>query len=168
MAETATGHTTPARSPWLAYVLIIGATIAVSALGGLVSSGTADPWYRDLNKAPGNPPGYVFGIVWPILYALMAFGACWVWRKAGGWANARTAMTLFLLQLVFNLAWSWLFFGANLALAGLVDIVILWGLVAAMILAWRRISPFAAALQVPYLLWLTFATYLNGWIVLNN
>lgn len=134
----------------------------------MVSGGAGDPWYEALNKAPGNPPGFVFGIVWPILYTLMAISACWVWRSAGGWTNASRAMTLFFAQLLPNLAWSVLFFGLHMPAAALATIALLWVLVVLMIVAFRKISNVAGLLQVPYLLWVSFASYLNAWIVFNN
>jgi tryptophan-rich sensory protein len=152
----------------LAFVAIIGATALVAALGGLVSAGQDDPWYAALNKAPGTPPGFVFGLAWPILYTLMAVGACIVWRTAGSWKKADAALGLFFLQLLPNLAWTFFFFYYHLALLALIDIVILWVLVAMMIQRFGKHSKVAAQLQWPYLAWLTFATYLNAWVVFAN
>jgi translocator protein len=152
----------------IAFVAIIAATALVAALGGLVSSGQDDPWYAALNKAPGTPPGYVFGIAWPIIYTLMAVGACIVWRTAGSWKKADGALGIFFLQLLPNLAWTFFFFYYHLALLALIDIAILWLLVALMIKRFGKHSKVAAQLQWPYLAWLTFATYLNAWVVFAN
>ena len=89
------------RSPeatLLALGAILLATSLAAGLGALVSGGEADPWYAALNKAPGNPPGFLFGIVWPILYVLMAVGAFMAWR-------AGAKLGVFMLQLALNLAW---------------------------------------------------------------
>lgn len=151
-----------------AFAAIILATIAVSGLGALVSDGSADPWYQALNKAPGTPPGIAFGIVWPILYTLMAAGACMVWNAAGGWREADQAMMLFFVQLIPNCAWSVLFFHYHLAATALVDILLLLTLTVMMTLAFAKHSKAAAQMQIPYLLWLSFATYLNAWVVFAN
>ena len=108
----------------------------------------------------GLPPSAVFGPVWTALYALMGLAAWLVWR-VGGFAAARGALTLFLVQLAVNALWSWLFFGWRLGGWALADIVVLWGLIAATLRAFWRIRPLAGALLVPYLLWVSFAGVLN-------
>lgn len=158
----------PVELTVLIFTAIIGATALVAALGGLVAGGEADPWYAALDKAPGNPPGFVFGLVWPALYALMAIGACMVWQKAGSWKRTDGALGLFFLQLIPNLAWSWMFFGFRQPLLALIDIAILWIMVALMTREFHRHSRLAAMMQYPYLAWLTFATYLNAWVVFAN
>jgi benzodiazapine receptor len=158
----------PVELTVLIFTAIIGATALVAALGGLVGGGEADPWYAALDKAPGNPPGFVFGVVWPALYALMAIGACMVWQSAGSWKRTDGALGLFFLQLIPNLAWSWLFFSFRQPLLALINIAILWIMVALMIREFHRHSRLAAMLQYPYLAWLTFATYLNAWVVFAN
>jgi benzodiazapine receptor len=154
------GRRTP-EAAMLALVAILAATGLVAGLGALTSGGEADPWYAALNKAPGNPPGFVFGIVWPLLYALMAVGAFLAWR-----AGAR--LGLFFLQLAVNFGWSYLFFEFHQPLIALIDIAILWVLVFLMIRQFHRHSRLAAWLQAPYLAWLSFAAYLNAWVVFAN
>ncbi len=158
----------PVETTVLAFAGIIGATALVAALGALTSNGTSDPWYVALDKAPGNPPGFVFGVVWPALYTLMAIGACLVWQAAGSWKRSDGALGLFFAQLVPNLAWSLLFFRLHQPLLALIDMAILWILVALMIREFHRHSTVAAMLQYPYIAWLTFAIYLNAWIVFAN
>lgn len=158
----------PVEATILAFIAIFVGTALVSALGALASAGDSDPWYAALNKAPGTPPGFVFGIVWPALYILMAIGACMVWRAGGTWKRADSALGLYFLQLVANLGWSYLFFKYHLASAALVDIVALWVLVFVMIREFRKHSQLAAMMQYPYLAWLTFAAYLNTWVVVAN
>ncbi|MBI1359431.1 MAG: tryptophan-rich sensory protein [Alphaproteobacteria bacterium] len=165
---TARQEGAPVEFTVLAFIGIIAAACLTAALGALVSPGAMDPWYQTLNKAPGNPPGYVFGAVWPLLYTLMAIGACRVWLKAGDWRKADSPLGIYFLQLIVNLAWSVLFFRFHLAAVALVDIVVLWFLTLRMIIEFNRISPVASQLQYPYLAWLTFAAYLNGWIVFAN
>jgi tryptophan-rich sensory protein len=152
----------------LVFSTIIAATALVAALGGLVSVGVADPWYSTLNKAPGNPPGFVFGTVGPALYALMAIGACLVWQAAGSWRRTDGALSLFFVQLVPNLAWSWLFFGLHQPVLALANMAILLIMAVLMVREFHRHSALAAMLQYPYVAWLAFAAYLNAWIVFAN
>jgi benzodiazapine receptor len=98
--------------------------------------------------------------VWTLLYALMGIAAWLVWRVGGFEAN-RGALTLFLLQLLVNALWSWLFFGWHLGGLALADVLLLWGLILATLLAFWRVSRVAAGLLLPYLLWVSFATALN-------
>jgi len=158
----------PVEATVLAFIAIIAATALVAALGGLVAARDADPWYQALNKAPGTPPAFVFGVVWPTLYTLMAISACMVWREAGSWKRADMALGLFFWQLLPNLGWSFLFFRYHLPGLALIDIVILWVMVALMTYEFHRHSVVAAQLQYPYLAWLTFAAYLNAWAVFAN
>jgi len=126
-------------------------------IGSLASSGATDPWYLALNKAPLNPPGYVFGIVWPILYILMFVVAI---------RDYQSIKKLFYLQLFFNLIWSWLFFYFQLPLIALIDILILI-LINIKILTNLQTN-ISFALYFPYIIWLFFATYLNAYIVIFN
>lgn len=152
------------RSPeatMLALATILAVTSLVAGLGALTSGGEADPWYAALDKAPGTPPGYVFGLVWPLLYALMALGAFVAWR--GG-----ARLGLYMAQLIVNLAWSYLFFSLHQPLPALIDLIVLWGLAFLMIRQFGRHNRIAGAMQLPYLGWLTFAGYLNVWVVFAN
>jgi tryptophan-rich sensory protein len=158
----------PAELTVLAFIAIIGATALVAALGGLIAGGNADPWYAALNKAPGTPPGAVFGIVWPLLYVLMAVGGCMVWQAAGSWKRSERALNLFFLQLAPNLGWSLLFFRLHQPVAALIDLVLLLILAVMMVREFHHVSRIAALLQYPYLAWLAFAGYLNAWVVFAN
>jgi len=154
--------------PWASIVAIILVTAAAAGFGGLVSSGSDDAWYEGLNRAPLNPPDIAFAIVWPILYMLMAAGAILVRLSAPAAGSVRAALGLYGLQLVPNAAWSWAFFGAHAPGLAMTILVTLWLLIAAMIVAFAHRSKLAALLQVPYLGWVSFAGYLNGWIVAMN
>lgn len=132
---------------------------AVSAIGALASI-QAQSFYAELNQPAWAPPGYVFGPVWTLLYAMMAVAAWMVWSE-GGFENNRVALSLFLLQLGVNALWSWLFFGWFLGALAFVDIIILWFLIAATLLGFWRKRLFAGALLVPYLIWVSFAATLN-------
>lgn len=138
---------------WIALCLLAGAA-------GSVVSGP-DAWYRALEKPAWNPPPTVFGPVWTTLYILMGVAAWLVWRTPAG-AERRRALTWFLLQLVLNVAWSWLFFGAHRPDVALIEIAVLWVAIASTIAAFDRLSRRAAALLVPYLAWVSFAITLNA------
>ena len=150
------------------YIIIVAVTALVSALGGMMSGGSRDGWYAALEKAPYNPPDIAFAIVWPVLYVLMAVGATIVVAKAGGLRPAGRAMGLFFTQLALNLGWSWLFFRFHQPVWSLIDLIALWILIIAMIGAFWRWSKIAALIQIPYLVWVSFAAYLNGFIVYAN
>ena len=117
-------------------------------------------WYAELAKPSWNPPNWVFGPVWSALYTMMAVAAWMVWRKNS--ASGRSiALKLFVVQLIFNGLWSWLFFGLQRPDLALVDIILLWMAIFATIVAFRRVRRTAAWLLIPYAAWVTFAAALN-------
>ena len=129
-------------------------------VGGLASSNTADDiWYQQLIKSPLNPPGYVFGIVWPILYFLMSISA---------YRTFTETKNLFLIQLLFNALWSWLFFAFQMPFVALLNIWLLIYLNIKLTLKMFYKDKLSGILFIPYVLWLFFASYLNLFIVLNN
>ena len=134
--------------------------ILTSIIGSLANIYiNADDWYLSLVKSPLNPPSYVFGIVWPILYAIMAF----VSFKA-----AKKISTLFILQLLANASWSWIFFYFHAPLIALIDISVLIYLNQKIISILRGESLLLFYLYLPYLAWLSFAAFLNASIVFLN
>jgi benzodiazapine receptor len=159
-------HTTPPvfSAPSLfALLLALTACFAVSALGGAITAGPVKSWYPDLAKPALTPPDLAFPIVWTLLYVMMALAAWLVWRRSG-WRRAQLAFTLFGLQLILNLAWSGLFFGLQRPGAALAEIGLLWLAIAATIAVFRGHDGRAALLLLPYLLWVSFAVYLNAGI----
>jgi tryptophan-rich sensory protein len=137
--------------------------MAVCGLVAAVGSGFTKPsiagWYADLTKPPGNPPDWVFGPVWTLLYLSMAIAAWLVWQQRG---IKTPAIAMFAVQWALNLAWSVLFFGMHSPCAALVDIAILWVAIARTLVMFWRIDWRAGALLVPYLAWVSFASYLNA------
>ena len=133
---------------------------AVAGLGGFWTSMGLGPWYGGLRKPPWTPPDRVFGPVWTVLYASMAVAAWLVWRRRG---THRVALPLglFGLQLALNLAWSGLFFALRRPGWASVEIVLLWAAIQATLLAFGRVSRWAALLLVPYLAWVAYAAALN-------
>ena len=143
-------------SKFSVFIYVILALI----IGGLASSNTADDvWYQALIKSPLNPPGYVFGIVWPILYLLMSISAFRTFNET---------KNLFLIQLLFNALWSWLFFAFQMPLVALLNIWLLIYLNIKINLKMFYIDKLSGLLFIPYILWLFFASYLNLFIVFNN
>ena len=146
---------------WAGAALAGGATLGALLLGHWLSPGSDDPWYADLSKAPLNPPDIVFAIVWPVLFALMLAGALMVLHEAGNFKRASAAMGLYFTMLAANVCWSLFFFGFRDPAAALGILAALWLLIATMMLRFAVHEPKAALLQVPYLLWVSFAGYLN-------
>lgn len=136
------------------------ACFAAAGLGSLVTTPRIDGWYAELDKPFFNPPSWVFGPVWTVLFLAMAVAGWLVWRKKG-FSGARIALTLFGIQLFLNVLWSTLFFGLKSPGAALVEIVVLWVAILGTTLAFRQTSRTAAALLIPYLAWVAFAAVLN-------
>ncbi len=141
-------------------VLFVVACIAISGLGALFTAGSVQQWYPALQKPVWTPPSWLFGPVWTILYLMMAVAAWLVWRRRKS-VHVKGALGLFFIQLAINAAWSPLFFGLQNPLAGLLNIALLWAAILATLIAFRRISSTAAALLVPYWLWVSYASALN-------
>jgi len=151
------------RVIWLAIFVVL--VLGVAALGGLATDTRG--WFEALEKPAFNPPSWVFGPVWTVLYLMMGVAA---WRVVDrvGWRAARVAMAIFGLQLTLNLAWSWLFFGAQRPDLALIDIVALDVAVLATGWAFSKHDRPAAYLLLPYAAWIAFATALNADFVRLN
>ena len=132
----------------------------IAAVIGAAGSIQAGPLYTQLARPEWAPPASTFGPVWTVLYALLGIAAWLVWRAAD-FRITRFPLALFLVQLALNALWSWLFFGWHQGALAFADIVLLWVLIVASVIAFWRISRLAGALLLPYLLWVTFATALN-------
>ena len=145
----------------LVLLALLALCLAVGAVGGAVTSTSVGSWYQQLRKPPFNPPNWVFAPVWTTLYIAMAVAAWRVWRERGV-QGARSALSLFALQLALNLGWSVLFFGFRQIGAALVEILLLLGVIAATALSFRRVDGIAALLLIPYAAWVAFATLLNA------
>lgn len=138
---------------WLA-ICFSAATI------GAVASRDAGQFYGQLTRPDWAPPSWAFGPVWTLLYILMAVAAWLVWRK-GGIREARGPLALFLVQLVLNALWTWLFFRWQRGALAFADSIVLWVLILATLIAFWRVRPLAGVLLIPYLMWVTFATVLT-------
>ena len=140
----------------------------VAAVGGVATSRGVGDWYDGLDRAPWNPPSWLFGPAWTVLYALMAVAAWLVAREGLGDSGVQVALTLYLVQLALNLGWSIVFFGLRRPGLALVVIGALLVAIAATAIAFHPVSPAAAWLLVPYLVWVAFAASLNAWIAFAN
>lgn len=140
-----------------AFLLVVA---LVSAAGGWATASSVGTWFSGLAKPSFNPPGWVFGPVWTVLYAMIAVAGWRLWRRGG--PASRLALTAWYVQLLLNLMWSFLFFGGRMIGAALVEIVVLLAAIAATIALSWRVDHAAAWLLVPYLAWVSFATLLNA------
>ena len=142
------------------YALWIGLSEAVGILSGLLSRQGQMVFSESVIQPPLSPPGWVFPVVWSILYALMGISAASVYLSAPSAARSR-GLNLFAAQLIVNFFWSPIFFNAQAFGFAFLWLVLLWVLVLWMILTFRKVDPVASWLQIPYLLWLTFAAWLS-------
>ena len=142
------------------YLLWIAVTESVGLLSGLLSRGGTQLYNEMIEKPALSPPAILFPIVWTILYALMGIGAARVAAKNAGPSRSR-ALNVFVIQLILNFFWSLIFFNAQAFGFALLWLLLLWVVIILMIVLFWRVDKPAALLQIPYLLWVTFAAYLN-------
>lgn len=139
--------------------------IAVSELAGIVGSVFTTPsitgWYANLVKPQLAPPNWIFGPVWTTLFVLMGIAAFLVWRKGLNRRDVKIALGIFIGQLVLNTLWSVIFFGLHSPGGAFIEIIFLWLAILATIIAFARVFKPAAWLLAPYILWVSFAAYLN-------
>ena len=146
--------------------------MAVSLLAGLIGSVSTTEniptWYETLNKPEYTPPNWVFAPVWTTLYILMGLSAYLIWKEGLSNFRVKKALTLYGIQLTLNMLWGILFFGLRNPLYGLLDITALLILLTLTTKQFKKINKNAAALLMPYILWVTYASYLNLGIWLLN
>ena len=149
---------------------VVASIILVNLVGAApaVIAGPDSPWFQALEKPAIYPPGWVFGVVWTTLFTLLGIALALVWLAGTDRRPVRIALALFAVQMVFNVAWTPAFFALEDLLLGLVVIVSLWPLVVATAVAFARVDRRAGLLLVPYLLWVTFAAFLNYQFVVVN
>lgn len=152
---------------WGALGLFLLVCLGVAGLGGAITSSSVGTWYQEIEKPIFTPPAWVFGPVWTILYVSMAVAAWRVWRKTG-LREGRWPLGLFAAQLALNLAWSFIFFGAREPGWALIDLIVLWVLIAMTTSAFWKLDTWAGVLLLPYLVWVSFAGMLNAAIVRLN
>ncbi|MBX3095328.1 MAG: tryptophan-rich sensory protein [Fimbriimonadaceae bacterium] len=153
------------RSPWIGVAGVV-AVFAAGALGSLFTAPSIqDGWYGSLVKPPLQPPSFLFGIVWPILYVLISVAFVLASRAND---HLKSVVFPFAIQVVLNGLWSIVFFGARSPVGGLFVILGLLTSIVFMMRAFHKAAPVSAGLLTPYLLWVCFATYLNAGIVVLN
>lgn len=145
--------------------------IITLSIGGVASFFTIPQikrWYIFLQKPVFNPPNWLFGPVWTILYIMIGISAYLIWIDKRDHVSFIKARTIYIIQLVFNFSWSIVFFGMHQILIALIVIVLLWVSIVINIKAFSKINKLAAWLLVPYLLWVSFASLLNFYICILN
>lgn len=148
------------NNAYKAIISIAGCELA-GIIGSVFTVSEISTWYATLNKSVINPPGWVFGPAWTTLYALMGIAFFLVWKSGAKQKEKRRAFAVFGVQLFLNAAWSLLFFGLHNPGFALVDIILMWCAIVGTMVVFYRISKPAAYLLIPYLAWVTFASYLN-------
>jgi len=143
-------------------VISVALPLAVGGLSGFATARGVSTWYPTLAKPSFNPPAWVFGPVWTVLYIMMGVAAFLVWRRGLDVDGVRIALTVFAIQLALNGLWSILFFGMHAPGWALLEIILLWMAIGITILLFWRMVPSAGVLLLPYWMWVSFATVLNA------
>lgn len=146
---------------WIKLVVSIVLPLAVGAVAGMFTASEINGWFQTIEKPAWQPPNWVFGPVWTVLYILMGVALYLVWKKDAPKGVRRMAITLWIIQLVFNFLWSFIFFKEHQLDWALAEILVLWFFILLTILYFARISKVAAWLMVPYISWVSFASLLT-------
>ncbi|MFC1669961.1 TspO/MBR family protein [Spirochaetota bacterium] len=148
----------------LPVIISILICLAAGMIGSVFTAQSVKGWYLTINKPVFNPPGWLFGPVWTILYILMGIALYLIWKSPKDTKNRTTALTFFLINLVLNTMWSLLFFGLQNPFLAFIEIIIIWITLALSIFYFYRISKTAAYLLIPYIAWSSFAAVLNFYL----
>ncbi|UZK66622.1 TspO/MBR family protein [Sphingomonas sp. M1-B02] len=151
---------------WTPILVAAGVAIFLGAFGGLMTP--IGPWYHNLRKPTLQPPNWLFGPAWTLILGLAAWSAVTAWNAAANDAERSSVIILFATNAVFHALWSPLFFRMRRPDWALIEVVFLWASLVALVVGLWPISQFASLLIVPYLLWVSFATWLNSAIVRLN
>ena len=146
---------------YLKLTLCLLLPLIVGGVAGYATATSIGTWYAQLNKPFFNPPNWLFGPVWTVLYILMGVSFYLILQSTKN-IDRRKAIYVFVIQLFLNFWWSFLFFKFHLLFIALVEIVLIWVSIVTMISRFKNVNKTAAYLQIPYLLWVSFATALNG------
>lgn len=148
-------------------IISIALPLVLGSVAGMFTSQSVPDWYAALNKPAFNPPGWIFGPVWTLLYLLMGISFFMVWKQEKGRLR-NLAILIYSVQLLLNFAWSFIFFYFKLIGLALVEIVLLWCAIILMLVLFKKVKPIAAYINIPYLLWVSFAAILNAaYYILN-
>jgi len=141
--------------------------LVIGFLGSFFTSSSVNNWYATINKPTFNPPNWIFGPVWTVLFFLIGISFYLVWKKGFG-KNKIKIIGIYALQLLLNFIWSLLFFGLQSPALALIEIIILWFVILANIIIFYKSTKIAGYILIPYLLWVSFATVLNFAIFILN
>ncbi|WP_111668764.1 TspO/MBR family protein [Algoriphagus litoralis] len=151
---------------YLKLIISLALPQLAGGLGAFFTITSIESWYATLNKPSWNPPNWLFGPAWTVLYILMGVACYLIWKSDH--PLKKPLLKLYGVQLILNALWSPAFFGMESPLMGLLVIIPLWIAILLCIIQFRRVSPVSSGLMVPYLLWVTFATSLNTAILILN
>ena len=153
---------------WKRLTLSVGTCLTAGVAGSLYTSQSLSWWYPILNKPAFTPPAWMFGPVWTFLYILMGYALYLVWNKGLKKGGVTDAVAIFGVQLILNVAWSYLFFGLRNPLLAFFEIIVLWAVLLLTYIKFHKIEANAGYLLLPYLVWTGYAGVLNFLIVLMN
>ncbi len=153
---------------WLNLGLAVLICQAAGLVGSIFTLPAISVWYPTLTKPWFNPPAWIFGPVWTLLYFLMGISLYLVWQKGIKKKDIKAAVELFLLQLIFNVGWSIIFFGLHSLPGALIEIIFMWLLIVETSFTFYKIDKLAGKLLLPYLAWVSFASILSYYIWLLN
>jgi len=152
---------------YLKFFISILLTLVIGFAGSFFTSSSVNDWYTTLNKPIFNPPNWLFGPVWTLLFILIGLSFYFVWIENFG-KQKKIAIGIYSFQLILNLLWSFLFFGLKKPFLALIEIFFLWMVIITNLIMFYKISKKAGLLLIPYLLWVTFAAILNLFIFVLN
>lgn len=148
-------------------IVSIALPLGLGAIAGLFTAEAIPVWYETLIRPSFNPPNWLFGPVWTTLYILMGISLFLVWNQSAS-KKRNMAILVFFLQMALNFCWSFIFFYFNQIGIALIEIIFLWASIVIMLVLFYKIKPIAAYINIPYLLWVTFASILNAsYYILN-
>ena len=153
------------KNKFLSFVLFFIVTFSASFIGGLVTYTFKEPWYSELTKSNFNPPDWIFAPVWTTLYLMMTLAIWFFWHSKNREMNT---IYIYFIHIVFNTTWSVVFFGFHNIFLALVNLIILILLIVILILRFRRVNKVSSYLMIPYLLWSSFALFLNYRLLVLN
>lgn len=156
-------------SKYLRIIYCVGICLAVGYLSSITTQSSINTWYPTLIKPSFNPPNWLFAPVWTLLFIMMGIAAGMIWNHLENQKElVKKALLFFTVQLLLNALWSYLFFGLNNVLLALIEIILLWLIIYETFLIFNKIDKKAGYLLIPYLIWVAFATILNGSIFYLN
>ena len=153
------------KNKFLSFVLFFIITFSASFIGGLVTFTFKEPWYSELTKSNFNPPDWIFAPVWTTLYLMMTLAIWFFWHSKNREMNT---IYIYFIHIVFNTTWSVVFFGFHNIFLALINLIILIFLIVALVVRFSRVNKVSSYLMIPYLLWSSFALFLNINLLILN